>query len=259
MDYSMKIIGKLNNKKLIFLYEVTMIILTIIAVVMVALEYFIQQTSYEVYVFNIIDKGILIIFALDYFTRLILSENKFQFIKNNIIDFISIIPFNSVFQTARVFRITKLLKLTKLFRIIILLRKLKKKMDKFLKTNNFNYVLWFTIFTVIIGAFGFSITESKPFSDALWWSFVTVTTVGYGDVSPTTGIGRVFASILMLIGIGFIGMLTGTISTFFINKKVSNRSLKENTIESIKKSLDDFDNLSNEDIENIYKVLKSLR
>lgn len=88
---------------------------------------------------------------------------------------------------------------------------------------------------------------------------MTVTTVGYGDMSPATGIGRLLASVLMIIGIGFIGMLMGTIATFFINKKVSNKSLKESTIENIKNNLDDFDNLSNEDIDNIYKILKSLK
>lgn len=258
-------IEKLNNKKLILLYEVSITILTIIAVVMVALEYFMQETSHMVYVFNIIDTGILIIFALDYFSRLILAKNKLEFFKSNVIDLISIIPFSTAFQAARIFRITrllrftKLLRLTKLFRIIILLGKFKKNMDKFLKTNNFSFVLWVTIFTVIIGALGFSAIENKSFTDGLWWSFVTVTTVGYGDMSPSTGIGRVLASILMIIGIGFIGMLTGTIATFFINKKVNNMSFKENTIESIKKNLDDFDTLSNEDIDNIYKILKSLK
>jgi len=260
-----KIIDKLDNKKLILLYEVTITMLTIIAVVMVTLEFFMPETSYEASVFNAIDTGILIIFALDYFSRLILSKNKYQFFRSNIVDLISIIPFNSVFQAARILRITKLLKFTRLFkllklvRIIILLAKFKKKMDKFLKTNNFNYVIWFTIFTVIIGALGFSIIENKSFSDGLWWSFVTVTTVGYGDMSPVTGAGRLLASILMLIGIGFIGMLTGTIATFFIKNEVHHGTFKENTIEGIRISLNDFDNLSSEDIDNIYKILKSLK
>lgn len=265
MNYSMKIINKLKNKSTILLYEVTMTILTIMAVIIVALSYFTQQTSYEIYVFNMIDTVILVVFALDYLTRLILSRNKLHFFKNNIIDLISIIPFNYLFQTARTFKIIKLIKLTKLskltslLRILILMRKFKKNTDKFLQTNNFNYVLWISIFTVIIGALGFSIIENKSFLDGLWWSFVTVTTVGYGDMSPKTGSGKVLASIIMLIGISVIGMLTGTISTFFINKKANSKSLKENTIESIKRSLDDFDNLSNEDIDNIHKLLKSLK
>ncbi|WP_242966496.1 potassium channel family protein [Clostridium sp. BSD9I1] len=262
MDSSMKIMNKLKNKNIILLYEVIMTILTIIAIVIVALNYFTQQTSYEIYIFNIIDTVILVVFALDYFTRLILSQNKLHFFKNNIIDLISIIPFNYLFQTARTLRIIKFIKLAKwtnLFRALILIRKFKKNADKFLHTNNFNYVLWISIFTVIIGALGFSIIENKSFLDGLWWSFVTVTTVGYGDMSPKTGGGKVLASIIMLIGIGVIGMLTGTISTFFINKKASNRSFKENTIEGIKKSLDNFDNLTNEDIDNIYKLLKSLK
>jgi len=42
------------------------------------------------------------------------------------------------------------------------------------------------------------------FSDALWWSFVTTTTVGYGDLSPVSGTGRFIASLLMIVGIGLI-------------------------------------------------------
>jgi len=236
-----------------------MVISTIIAIAMVFTDYFMKKSVAEVYYFNIINTVILIIFALDYFTRLALSENKFYFFKHNIIDLISIIPFSSLFQTAKFLRIARLFKLAKLLRLVVLIWKLKKNMDKFLKTNNFNYVLLLAIFTVLAGGVGFSIAEKKSFLDGVWWSFVTVTTVGYGDMSPSTGAGRILASIIMLVGIGVLGMLTGTISTFFINKKVSNGSVKEATIENIKKSLDDFDNLSEEDIDNIYKLLKSLK
>jgi voltage-gated potassium channel Kch len=56
----------------------------------------------------------------------------------------------------------------------------------------------------------------KTAGDALWWAIVTVTTVGYGDVSPATAEGRLIAVALMLIGIGVISALTATIASFFV-------------------------------------------
>lgn len=100
--------------------------------------------------------------------------------------------------------------------------------------------------------------EGLSYGNALWWSFVTITTVGYGDISPSTTFGRILASILMLVGIGFLSMLTGTISTFFLNKKTST-SYKSEIIDNIKSKLDNFDELSTEDVNNICKILKSLK
>ncbi len=56
--------------------------------------------------------------------------------------------------------------------------------------------------------------EKMTFPDALWWSYVTATTVGYGDLSPVSTGGRIIASLLMLTGIGFLSLLTGTIASF---------------------------------------------
>lgn len=65
------------------------------------------------------------------------------------------------------------------------------------------------------------IIEKNNFSDSLWWSIVTATTVGYRDISPKTFLGRIIAVILIFIGIGFISMLTSTITNYFI-KKINN-------------------------------------
>ena len=53
----------------------------------------------------------------------------------------------------------------------------------------------------------------NSFPDALWWSFVTVTTVGYGDLSPVTPMGRAIAVVLMLVGIGLFGGLTANLAS----------------------------------------------
>ncbi len=56
----------------------------------------------------------------------------------------------------------------------------------------------------------------------MWWAIVTSTTVGYGDISPHTLVGRFAAVLLMLIGVGFIGILTSTITSYFAQEDTSN-------------------------------------
>ncbi|MGR8010731.1 potassium channel family protein [Streptomyces hypolithicus] len=58
----------------------------------------------------------------------------------------------------------------------------------------------------------------KTLGDAVWWSFTTMTTVGYGDHSPTTGLGRVLAVGLMLSGIALLGVVTANIAAWFISR-----------------------------------------
>jgi voltage-gated potassium channel len=52
--------------------------------------------------------------------------------------------------------------------------------------------------------------------DAFWWAFVTITTVGYGDRYPTTGLGRIMAMVLMTVGVGVFGVLTSYMASVFL-------------------------------------------
>ncbi|PJI07013.1 MULTISPECIES: potassium channel family protein [Clostridium] len=246
------------------IYELVSALLALIVAIMLIIELSFKLPYSTVYIFDIIDNIILIIFAIDYFFRLYIAKDKKKFFKENIIDLISIIPFNSIFQGFKILRIskllkfTKLLKLVKLFRVFALLLRFKKYISKFIKTNNFHYVIYTTIFVLVLGTIGMHFIEGLSYGNALWWSFVTITTVGYGDISPSTTFGRILASILMIVGIGFLSMLTGTISTFFLNKK-TNTSYKSEIIDNIKSKLDNFDELSTDDINDICKILKSLK
>jgi voltage-gated potassium channel len=178
------------------------------------------------------------------------SEDKKSYIKSNIIELIAIIPFGSMFRAVRIFR---------LLRFFSVLGRAYKKWGKFLKTNNFNYILMITAFMVLIGTILIRYVEGMTFKDSLWWTFVTITTVGYGDLSPATSLGRIIAALLMLGGIGFIGMLTGTIATFFIKEPKHESSYKGKSIELIKNQLENFEDLTDEDIDTIYKTLKVLK
>ena len=74
---------------------------------------------------------------------------------------------------------------------------------------------------VLGGAFGLTyFQEDQSFPDALWWAIVTLTTVGFGDISPTTLGGRLIGVVLMFFGIGVLGMFTATIAGVFVEKRL---------------------------------------
>lgn len=195
--------------------------------------------------FKQIDIAILAIFTIDYFTRLFLSKERKKFFKENIFDLIAIIPFNSIFSAFRVFRLFRLLKVTKFAKIARVVRTaayfgvLKRKIGDILKTNGFLYVLYANITMILFSSVIMMFAEKMTFGDSLWWSIVTCTTVGYGDISPTTSIGRILAVILMTFGIGLIGMLTGAITTYFTSNHSKQHNTNDETLDTLIQSMND--------------------
>lgn len=242
-------------------YELVMSMLALIAVSLLLIEYTTPITDQTVNQFAAIDTAILTIFALDYIFHFATASRKWVYLKSNIFELIAIIPFSSIFRIARVgriFRITRLSKLTKLIKLgrsLIFLNKFKAGIVRFFRLNGFQYALFITVIVALIGSILIMFAEQMSFQDALWWSIVTITTVGYGDLSPASGVGRFLAVILMLVGIGFLGMVTGTIATFFIKQEKT--SLKQESIDLIKKKLDSGD-YTNNDLEYICKLVMSL-
>lgn len=245
-------VGLMTKKHLI--YE---IIFAILALVTVGLAFVdiagkIPTEYYKAY--RILDWTILIIFAVDYFVRLFKAENKKRFFKENIFDLLAIIPFDSLFRSLRIFRLAKLLKLLRLFAVA---GRFNARAGIFLKTNGFLYILYFTVASILTGSVLIYFAEKghtiENFQDAIWWAFVTTTTVGYGDISPATTIGRLVAACLMIIGIGFISMLTGTIATFFLGKIEKQKPHQiGNTLD-----LSELDEKEAQAIKDIFEVLKN--
>lgn len=241
-------------------YEVSMAFLAIIAVVLVIMD---LEQGLNSFARNV-DISLLIIFTVDYFVRLYLASDKRKFFKSNVFDLISILPFNAVFRAFRIFRVVKIAKLARVTKLLKLSRlfaytaRLSNRAKTFLNTNGFKYVLLMAIALIGIGGISIHFIEGMSFLDGIWWAFVTTTTVGYGDLSPKTGIGRVVAMILMIAGIGLIGSLTSTITSYFIRAE-RKKSFSSELIDNIKIRLDDVENISDSEIDEICVVLKSLK
>lgn len=240
--------------KLNFVYDFVFCILAIVAVYISICDLVSGCSEFQI----IVDNVITVLFILDYFIRLIISKNKKEFIKQNVLDLIAIIPFNSLFKVFRVFKILKVLRVLKLARISAYFARLYKHIKFFFDINGLKYMVVICVICIVSGGIAIHFAEGMSIPDGLWWSFVTATTVGYGDISPSTPVGRVIASILMLVGIGLIGALTSTITALFFQKHEQKTNAKQDIIKSIQNQLDSFDDLSDDDIDVICSTIKSL-
>lgn len=226
-------------------YDVGIISLAILSISFVILDLFFF-INIEALPFLAIDNFILIIFAIDYFYRFYKSMNKKSFFYTNIFDLIAIMPFNSIFtifRISRIFRIVRLTKVLRITRLIGITGKLQSNLSRFFNTNGFKYLLYMSTFLILFSSLLYSIAESVSFYDALWWAISTTTTVGYGDIYPSTTLGKLAAVTLMVLGIGFIGMLTSSITGFFTKKEEID---KDKQIEELHTKLDYLINKMNE-------------
>ncbi len=204
-------IKRKRKPKLYKLYNAVVCVLSLFSVGFALKGLISGLTSAEI----ICDIIIYFVFVADYVIRLFFAESRRVFVKENVLDLIAIIPFSSAF---RIFRTFKILKITRLVKIGSLFARSIKKIGGFLNTNGFKYVLAAAVALIFTCSFAMMYVEDMSFFDALWWALVTVTTVGYGDLVPTTGVGRAVAMVLMLGGIGLLGALTSNITSYFLRK-----------------------------------------
>lgn len=261
-----------NKERLNITYELIMAGLALVVTAVLIIEFTQPLTEEQKNIFSIVDLSILAIFAVDYFFRLIRAQDKIKFFKGNIFDLIAIMPFDKTFRVARLVRLTRLarmsrtsrftrfFRLTKAARITLFARRLWGTFKGVITTNGLVYVILITFLIILGGAFGIKSVEPgmESFGDAIWWSLVTTTTVGYGDISPESLGGRVLAGFLMIVGIGFLGMVTGSVATYFVDRlstKQRVKSLKEEQAELLKKKIDELESLSLEDIQLLNRTI----
>lgn len=227
---------KTDIKSLIVLYEITLFILTIFAISSIFIKHPILHT---------IDKIVYIVFFIDVIIRLYYADNKKEFFKKNIFDFIAIIPFEGYFAFAKIIRLA-----------IISKRYIKSPSDTLKNKGLTNALIFVTIMIMTLSVPIFIIEPGiKTYQDAIWWAIVTTTTVGYGDLSPETNIGRLIAAFLMLSGIGIIGLLTSSLATIFIKEEET----KDPVIKFLKAEIDRLDVMSDKEIDRFCMVVRTYR
>ena len=155
--------------------------------------------------------AIWIAFIVDYVVSLALAENKWQWFKHDLIGLLSIVL--PMFRPLRLLRLVKVLHV--LGRTSGMAVRGKLTVYTIGSVSMLIYVSALAVYAVERNAEGSSITD---FPTALWWAFVTATTVGYGDHTPVTIYGKMVAVGLMFTGIALIGMITAMLASWIVDQ-----------------------------------------
>ncbi len=188
-----------------------------------------------------IEWSITLIFTVEYILRIWVADKPVRYILSyyGIIDLLTLLPsYLGLFfiggqslivirllRILRVFRILKMGRYTMAGRQIVgALYKSKEKISIF--------ILFVLSLAVIIGTIMYLIEgEKHGFTDiptSIYWAIVTLTTVGYGDLSPSTAMGNFFASLVMVLGYDIIAVPTGIVTASLIGKNISNTQVCPN-------------------------------
>lgn len=205
-------------------FALTIQVLIVISMVTFAIETMPDLSAQRRAVLHWIELTLLTIFATEYFLRLWAAPNRLRFATSffGIVDLLAILPLflpvASDLRTVRAFRLFRLFRIFKLARYNAALQRFHKAII----IAREEIVLFFSatailMFLSAVGIYYFE-NEAQPevFSsifDALWWSVVTLTTVGYGDCYPITVGGKLFTFLVLLVGLGIVAIPTGLLAS----------------------------------------------
>lgn len=209
-------------KKELNLFNIIILVLSLYVLISLIVSTFFVLSDEVTVLLNYVDNVICIVFLVDFAIRFKKANNKLVFMKWGWIDLISSIPYIDFLRAGRVLRLIRLIRVFKAFKATKLIF---EHINKNKKQSALTSVALISFLMVIFSSIAILQFEKdvnsniKTAEDAIWWSYVTITTVGYGDKFPITTEGRIIGAVLMTMGVGIFGTFTALVSSWFIEKK----------------------------------------
>lgn len=158
-------------------------------------------------------------FVVDYFVRLACSNPKGAFVRTHKLDLVMV-----------------LVPMLRLLRVFLVLRKALTSVS----TEKIAGSIVSLVVIVVVGSafFVWRVEYNAPgatittFREAIWWAVVTTTTVGYGDYTPVTTVGRIIATGVMIVGVGLIGTVSATVAAYFVTRRKAGKSDPPDQVET---------------------------
>ena len=216
------------------IFDITLIVVIIISVILVALETVGWINDRYASIFNIAEWIITILFTIEYILRVISIHHPKNYIFSfyGIIDFLATIPkyISLIFIGAPVEALMAIraLRILRIFRVLHISRYIGE--STFLvrsllvsRAKIIIFLLFVLIMCILFGTLMYIIEGPEAGFDSIpesiYWCISTISTVGYGDIVPLTGMGKFLASVLMILGYGIIAVPTGIISAEMAQRK----------------------------------------
>lgn len=206
-------------------FDATLFVLIILSVIVVMLESVAGIRAKHHATLTLVEWSFTILFSIEYVLRLLCSPRPARYARSffGVIDLLAILPtyLNLIFSGTHYLMIIRVLRLLRIFRVFKLARYLTEAdtLVRALRASRVKIsVFLFSVLTLVtvIGATMYIIEgETSGFTSiprGVYWAIVTLTTVGFGDVTPQTPLGQFLASIVMILGYGIIAVPTGIVS-----------------------------------------------
>lgn len=205
-------------------FDYTMISLIIVSIFALSLGSISTLDPDTALAVHILDVAIISIFTVEYLARIWTASDRWKYIFSlwGIIDLLAILPFwlslATGLQALRTLRIIRIIRILKLMRYLSAMERIKRAIiivrDELII---FGFLAVIIVFLTAVGIYEFE-KDAQPeifgsIPNALWFAIATLTTVGYGDVTPVTAGGKIFTSLILVIGLGVVAVPTGLISS----------------------------------------------
>lgn len=269
-----------DGDRLSAIFDWSIMALIALSIISIILESFASIYARWHSIFQVFEVVTVVVFTAEYLLRIWTADLlypeakhprlKYIFSFMALIDLLAILPFYLPFFSADL-RFLRMMRLFRLFRLLRVL-KLGRYFDalqiivKVIKASGPQLIMsvvicfFVMLFSAIIMYTVENPVQPEQFTNvitSLWWAICTLTTVGYGDVYPITHVGRFFASIISLVGIGIIAIPTGIIAAGF-NQAISKNKDMDDENQGAKEML--LDNMKEEELLAMEaKVSKRLR
>ncbi|MDA9558945.1 ion transporter [Alphaproteobacteria bacterium] len=242
--------GSSHDKKSLYtdIFLISLILLNIVAVLLETVDSIYTQYKTQ---FLIFERLSTFIFLVEYILRVwvsieakkdndsnLITRLKYMITWPAIIDLLAVLSgllpmlFEVDLRLLRALRMIRLLKFSRYFKVMnLLLGVLKEEKQSFLAA------MFLLIIALLVASTGIYIFEKDAQPDkfgsipeSMWWAIATLTTIGYGDVTPITAMGKLFGAIIAIIGIGTVALPSGILASGFSDQLKRRQSKYENEL-----------------------------